>query len=218
MSEKEQLPSAVDDAADVMSKYDRPSYDDPAPEPVATYDGPELLHMTHPSLKKAPSEVNVETEDLKLLKEKLLEAMYFYGGVGLSANQVGIDGKYFVMGSKLVTEEEENTFEKCFFNPKIVSVSKEETSQKEGCLSFPGLWLMVKRPEKVTLQYINSEGEEMVETYEGVSARVILHEYDHMLGANFTGRVSRLKLERGLKAAQKKYKKHQRRMQRFPQP
>ena len=135
MSEKEQLPSAVDDAADVMSKYDRPSYDDPAPEPVATYDGPELLHMTHPSLKKAPSEVNVETEDLKLLKEKLLEAMYFYGGVGLSANQVGIDGKYFVMGSKLVTEEEENTFEKCFFNPKIAN-SPNQLFQYEYFLPF----------------------------------------------------------------------------------
>ena len=76
---------------------------------------------------------------------------------------------------------------------------------------------MVKRPEKVTIQYINSDGEEMVETYEGVSARVILHEYDHMLGVNFTGRVSRLKLERGLKAVSKKIKKHQRRMARIPQ-
>ena len=58
MSEKEQLPSAVDDAADVMSQYERPSYDDPAP--VKQYEGPELLHMTHPSLKKVPTEVNVE--------------------------------------------------------------------------------------------------------------------------------------------------------------
>ena len=173
--------------------------------------------MTHPSLKKVPTEVNVEEEDLKLLKEKLIEAMYFYGGVGLSANQVGIDGKYFVMGSNLVTDKEDEKFEKVFFNPKIINVSKEETSQKEGCLSFPGLWLMVKRPEKVTIQYINSDGEEMVETYEGVSARVILHEYDHMLGVNFTGRVSRLKLERGLKAVSKKIKKHQRRMARIPQ-
>ena len=215
MSEKEQLPSAVDDAADVMSQYEKPSYDDPAP--VKQYEGPELLHMTHPSLKKVPTEVNVEEEDLKLLKEKLIEAMYFYGGVGLSANQVGIDGKYFVMGSNLVTVKEDEKFEKVFFNHKIINVSKEETSQKEGCLSFPGLWLMVKRPEKVTIQYINSDGEEMVETYEGVSARVILHEYDHMLGVNFTGRVSRLKLERGLKAVSKKIKKHQRRMARIPQ-
>ena len=77
MSEKEQLPSAVDDAADVMSQYEKPSYDDPAP--VKQYEGPELLHMTHPSLKKVPTEVNVEEEDLKLLKEKLIEAAKNFG-------------------------------------------------------------------------------------------------------------------------------------------
>ena len=80
MSEKEQLPSAVDDAADVMSQYDKPSYDDPAPE----YEGPKLLHMTHPFLSKAPSEIDIEKEDLKQLKADLLEAMYYYRGIGLS--------------------------------------------------------------------------------------------------------------------------------------
>ena len=74
---------------------------------------------------------------------------------------------------------------------------------------------MVKRPIQVTLKFFNSDGEEIVETYEGTTARVILHEYDHMLGANFTHRVSKLKLERGLKAVAKKHKKHQRRIQRL---
>ena len=69
---------------------------------------------------------------------------------------------------------------------------------------------MVKRPTEVAIKYINSEGEEMVETYKGVTARVILHEYDHMVGQNFTMRVSKIKLERALKALKKKVKKHQR--------
>ena len=141
--------------------------------------------------------------------------MYHFGGIGLSANQVGIDKKFFVLGSELITDEEENKFEKSFFNPTLLTVSEEEESVKEGCLSYPGLWLMVKRPVQCTIKYYNSEGEEIVETYEGVSARVILHEYDHMLGMNFTQRVSKLKLERGVKAAEKKFKKHQRRMARL---
>tara|TARA_B100001113_G_scaffold317948_1_gene285665 strand:- start:263 stop:823 length:561 start_codon:yes stop_codon:yes gene_type:complete len=176
------------------------------------YEGPQLLHMADPSLTKVPSEVDIEKEDLKQLKKDLIESMVFYGGVGLSANQVGIDKKFFVMGSTLTEKDEEKVFEKSFFNPVIISVSDDKESQKEGCLSFPGLWLMVNRPSSCTIKYINSDKEEIVETYEGVSARVILHEYDHMLGANFTQRVSRLKLERGLKAVEKKYKKHQRRM------
>ena len=83
---------------------------------------------------------------------------------------------------------------------------------REGCLSFPGLWLMVKRPKQVVIKYYDEDNEEKIETYEGVAARVILHEYDHMLGANFTMRVSKLKLERAFKALEKKIKKHQRRM------
>tara|TARA_B100000131_G_scaffold254048_1_gene248249 strand:+ start:996 stop:1586 length:591 start_codon:yes stop_codon:yes gene_type:complete len=179
------------------------------------YEGPMLLPMTDSSLSKIPEPVDLEKEDLKQLKADLLESMYHFGGIGLSANQVGIDKKFFVLGSELVTDEEENKFEKSFFNPTLLTVSKEEESVKEGCLSYPGLWLMVKRPVQCTIKYYNSDGEEIVETYEGVSARVILHEYDHMLGMNFTQRVSKLKLERGLKAAEKKFKKHQRRMARL---
>ena len=179
------------------------------------YEGPMLLPMTDSSLSKIAEPVDLEKEDLKQLKADLLESMYHFGGIGLSANQVGIDKKFFVLGSELITDEEENKFEKSFFNPTLLTVSEEEESVKEGCLSYPGLWLMVKRPVQCTIKYYNSEGEEIVETYEGVSARVILHEYDHMLGMNFTQRVSKLKLERGVKAAEKKFKKHQRRMARL---
>ena len=93
---------------------------------------------------------------------------------------------------------------------ELVGASEEEESMREGCLSFPGLWLMVKRPTHCAIKYFNEEGKEMVETYQGVTARVIMHEYDHMLGLNFTMRVSKMKLERALKALEKKVKKYQR--------
>ena len=133
--------------------------------------------------------------------------MEWVGGVGLSANQVGLDMAVFVIG-----DGQEEGVTKAFYNPEIVGCSKDEDVMREGCLSFPGLWLMVKRPKQVVIKYYDEDNEEKIETYEGVAARVILHEYDHMLGANFTMRVSKLKLERAFKALEKKIKKHQRRM------
>lgn len=163
----------------------------------------ELVPFTDPKLREVPQDFDFEKEDAKELKDKLITAMRELGGVGLSANQVGIDRKCFVIG-------DEGDFTKVFFNMEIIGASKEEESLKEGCLSFPGLWLMVKRPKNCSIKYFNEEGEEIIETYQGVTARVILHEYDHMLGANFTMRVSKMKLERAFKALEKKVKKYQR--------
>ena len=99
---------------------------------------------------------------------------------------------------------------KAFFNPEILGIGEEKESMKEGCLSFPGLWLMVSRPKQAMIKYYDEEGEEHMETYEGVTSRVIQHEYDHMLGMNFTMRVSKIKMDRALTAIDKKIKKYQR--------
>ena len=163
----------------------------------------DLIPFFDPLLKTNPSPFDFEKDDAKDLKAKLLKKMYDLGGVGLSANQVGIDKKCFVIG-------DEGDFTKAFFNMEIIGASEEEDSIKEGCLSFPGLWLMVKRPTHCSIKYFNEEGEEIIETYQGVTARVIMHEYDHMLGMNFTMRVTKMKLERALKALGKKVKKYQR--------
>ena len=72
------------------------------------------------------------------------------------------------------------------------------------------LWLMISRPVQCMIKYYDEEGEEKMETYEGVTSRVIQHEYDHMLGQNFTMRASKIKLDRALKAIDKKVKKYQR--------
>ena len=177
---------------------------------IRTADELELLRFNDPFLQRIPAPFRFEGMDKeggldpKEIKARLLEVMYRDGGVGLSANQVGINAACFVMGDKA------SNFEKIFINPKIIGVGEEQESIREGCLSFPGLYLMVKRPVKCAIQYWDEEGEELAEEYQGVSARVILHEFDHMLGQNFTMRVSQLKLERALKALQKKVKKHQR--------
>ena len=99
----------------------------------------------------------------------------------------------------------------------IIGVGDETDSMREGCLSFPGVWLMVNRPKQAMIKYYDEEGEEQIETYEGVTSRVIQHEYDHMLGLNFTMRVSKLKLDRAMKAIDKKVKKYQRAKKRSKQ-
>ena len=172
----------------------------------------ELIPFTSPQLKEPPKQLDIEKEDLKALKFELLQAMQKFGGVGLSANQVGIDKAYFVIG-----DGKPEGMQKAFFNPLLIAVSDDEEVMREGCLSFPGLWLMVNRPKQCTILYHNSDGEETQETYEGIGARVILHEYDHMVGQNFTQRVSKFKLERAFKALEKKIKKYQRQSKQLKQ-
>jgi peptide deformylase len=179
---------------------------------VTAVDELELIPFTDPILKRKPNPFDFEKEDAKEITKLLLTKMNDLGGVGLSANQVGLDMAVFVIGDGQV-----DGMQKAFFNPLIVGVGDETESMKEGCLSFPGLWLMVKRPKQAMIKYWDEDGEEQMETYEGVTSRVIQHEYDHMLGLNFTMRVSKMKLDRAFKAIDKKVKKYQRSKKRSKQ-
>ena len=115
----------------------------------------------------------------------LIETMKEHNGVGLAANQVGLRHRVFVMGSEGVGY--------AFFNPVILETSGEEKF-KEGCLSFPGLFLPIKRPASVKVRYQDMNGELKEQNFTGLSARVILHEYDHLDGLVFTDQVSRITL------------------------
>ena len=159
-----------------------------------------LLPIDHPMLKVPPDEFqdwdNAEDFGFAIYRKQL-----DLGGIGLSANQVGINAKMFTMG----TGNRENHW--YIFNPEIIHYSDEQVSVEEGCLSAPGLMLNVKRPEKITATYRNRDNEIVMEEFDGLWARVFLHEYDHMLGQNFLQRVSKLKLERAIKKFKKMDKK-----------
>lgn len=174
---------------------------------VTSMDSLDLLPFNDPLLKTKPTPFDFEKNKAaaKEIKKTLIDKMYELGGVGLSANQVGLDMAVFVIGDGQV-----DGMQKAFFNPLIMGCGEEQDSMKEGCLSFPGLWLMVKRPKQVMIKYTDEDGEEKIESYEGVTSRVIQHEYDHMLGYNFTHRVSKMKLDRALKSIDKKVKKYRR--------
>ena len=95
---------------------------------------------------------------------------------------------------------------RCVFNPLINDISEESVMLKEGCLSFPFLFLGIKRPKWCSVRYTNEKGEEIEETLHGMPARIFMHENEHMNGYVFTDLVSKLKLERAEKSKQKMIK------------
>ena len=161
----------------------------------------ELIKFTDPALRKIPETFDFETGNAKELADTLWEESRRLRGLGLSANQVGIDSKVFVMGV-----DEKNR--KNVFNPQVISVSKDTELAREGCLSYPGLWLSVKRPKEVTLSYQTVDGTHVVETFVGLQARIAQHEFDHMEGLNFSDHVSQLKLDMALKSLNKRARKY----------
>ena len=136
--------------------------------------------------------------------------MVKYGGIGLSCNQVGLPFRMFVMGGH--PQIEGGKVRNCF-NPIVKDLSEETILMKEGCLSFPFLFLSITRPKWVNVQYTDENGETVDEYLHGMSARIFQHENEHMNGYIFTDLVSKLKLERGKKAQAKLVKQTIRRQQ-----
>ena len=117
------------------------------------------------------------------LSYTLTENMFHHNGVGLSANQIGIKERAFVMISDM---ESQDTL--TCFNPKIVKESKEMVTMEEGCLSYPEVFLDIARPETIVVKY-EDEGKELHKIkLTGFIARIFQHEYDHMEGIDFTQR------------------------------
>jgi peptide deformylase len=131
------------------------------------------------------------------LAVSLIETMKARNGIGLAANQCGIPLRVFVMGSEGVGY--------AFFNPEILETTGE-TGFEEGCLTFPGLFLPIRRPESVKIKYQDMNGEFKEQTFSGLSARIILHEYDHMEGIVYTSKVPKMILERQKKKVYKNIK------------
>jgi peptide deformylase len=161
----------------------------------------ELLKFTDPALRVVPAVFDFETQNAQELSDTLWEECRRSKGLGLSANQVEIDARVFVIGT-------DDTNRKNIFNPQIVSISKETEMAKEGCLSYPGLWLNVRRPKEITLSYQTVTGEHVVEKFIGLQSRIAQHEYDHMQGLNFSDHVSQLKLDMALKSLNKRAKRY----------
>ena len=145
-----------------------------------------------------------EIKDRQELSDAMFEAMSKYGGIGLSANQVGLPFNMFVIGGHPSIEK---GLKMTCFNPMIVSTGEEEIMMKEGCLTFPFIFLDIKRPRKIVAKYTDEKGDLQEAHLDGMMSRIFQHEYDHMLGRNFTERVSKFKLKRAMEKRDKMLKK-----------
>jgi peptide deformylase len=141
--------------------------------------------------------------DATVLEQDMIKFMLMNNGIGLAANQIGLTKRVFVMGSNVIPK-----FPKPFavFNPVIIETSTDVTADKEGCLSYPGLFLTIKRPEHIRVEYQNSGGDTITADMDGYVARCFLHEYDHLNGTCFVDIVSPLKLQLAMKKLRKKNK------------
>ena len=160
----------------------------------------ELLKENSPELSEISEEWDFEVDGSpeELVKE-MMKFMINNGGVGLAAPQVGISKRIFIMGNftKMVA---------CI-NPKVVSLSEDRIADLEGCLSFPDLFMKVKRPVSCTVQYQNIAGEVIERELVGLESRVFLHEYDHLIGITFDQRVGDLTFKMAKERRAKEAKK-----------
>jgi len=163
-----------------------------------------LIHSPDPWLDKKVEPFDFAKYDAKDISEKMIDIMLSEGGIGLSANQVGLDAQIFVI--KPILLENKQPF--AIINPTIISVSEEFELMPEGCLSHPDLFLHVKRPRSVVANYIDINANDCtIELYD-IDARCFLHEYDHLQGIEFTDRVSKVKLAMAEKKRKKRIKQY----------
>ena len=172
-----------------------------------------LIPPTDPRVQSAIAPFNNDMlkdegfKDRKELSEAMFDTMKKYGGIGLSANEVGLPFNMFVVGDH---PEIEKGLKMTCFNPMIVSSSVEEETMKEGCLTFPFVFLSITRPRKVVVKYEDENGDLKEGSLDGMISRVFQHEYDHMLGKTFVDGVSKMKLDMAYKKAEKMMKKYKR--------
>ena len=136
---------------------------------------------------------NPPTDPLELAID-LAETCLHHNGLAIAANQVGLPYRVFVIrGDEIIT---------CF-NPTIVDESTETIVLEEGCLSFPGLFVKVKRPKKIKVRYTEPNGETVTQIFDGFTARVFQHELDHLNGIVYISRANRFHLEQARKRVKK---------------
>ncbi|AXT63429.1 peptide deformylase [Aquimarina sp. AD10] len=155
-----------------------------------------------PVLKKKAKEIEKDYPKLEELLENMFETMYNAHGVGLAAPQIGLPIRLFLVDAEPFSEDDELTekeasslkdFRKVFINAQIIEETGEEWAFTEGCLSIPDIREDVFRKDTIKINYFDENFVEHTEVYDGLIARVIQHEYDHIEGILFTDKLSSLK-------------------------
>ncbi|MFN0083092.1 MAG: peptide deformylase [Ferruginibacter sp.] len=156
-----------------------------------------------PILRKIADDITADYEGLDKLLADMWETMYNSNGVGLAAPQINKSVRIFTMDSEQIFENDEDGdtdkypdkpgFKGTFINPQIVELAGDFWKYNEGCLSIPRVREDIMRNETVTLSYVDESFTPQVKTFKGITARVILHEYDHLEGKLFIDHIKPLK-------------------------
>ena len=156
-----------------------------------------------PVLRKVCKDIDANYPGLEKLIDDMWETMYNSNGVGLAAPQINKDIRLFVMDSMQIFEDQEEDekddfpdapgYKGVFINAHILKTDGDEWSYNEGCLSIPKIREDVMRPQGVTLRFLDESFKEVTKTFNGISARIILHEYDHTDGKLFIDYLKPLK-------------------------
>lgn len=161
-----------------------------------------IIGYGDPVLRKKADDITKDYPNLKETISNMYDTMYNAYGVGLAAPQVGLSIRLFIVDTKPFSEDEDLTkeereqlggFSKTFINPVILKEEGEEWGFNEGCLSIPEVREDVYRQERITIEYYDEDFNKHTDVYDGLIARVIQHEYDHVEGILFTDKISSLK-------------------------
>lgn len=164
-----------------------------------------IVAYGHPILRKVAQDIDEHYPDLKKLIEDMWETMYASNGVGLAAPQINKDIRLFVIDSAQIfanmdeDEKKEDNYpddpgvKQVFINAHIVEEGGDDWAYNEGCLSIPKIREDIKRAEEVTMEYLDENFTKHRKTFNGVTGRIILHEYDHIDGKLFIDHISLLK-------------------------
>lgn len=149
----------------------------------------------HQLLRKKSEDITKDYPELQTIIHNMYETMYSSNGVGLAAPQIGKNIRLIVIDAKAYNEDypEAASFKKVLINAKILETTGDPWLFNEGCLSVPEIREDISRPQKIKIEYMDENFNEHIEEYDGVIARIMLHEYDHLEGILFVDRVGSLK-------------------------
>ena len=161
-----------------------------------------IIAYGHPVLKRKAEVINTDYPKLNELIENMFETMYNASGVGIAAPQIGLSIRLFIVDTNPFAEDDSlsdndrnqlKSFKKIFINPVIIDEKGDEWSFEEGCLSIPNIREGVLRQKQITIQYHDENFNKHTDSFDGLLARVIQHEYDHIEGVLFTDKLSSFK-------------------------
>ncbi|MBL7812768.1 MAG: peptide deformylase [Bacteroidetes bacterium] len=146
-----------------------------------------------PVLRQKAKEITPDYPELNQLIADMYETMYASNGIGLAAPQIGLGIRLFITDGSEIDDIQPEGFKQVFINPEILEEFDTRWDYEEGCLSIPTVRADVNRHSKLVIRYFDEHFKEHVEEYDGMAARIIQHEYDHLEGILFTDRITPLK-------------------------